>query len=74
MKLKRDLEYIKLKDVLSTCTSRFRGMFLVPLERSGIASPEGTGSLKKNVDFVLNFRFFGATLRATAAPRAEMSS
>jgi hypothetical protein len=33
---------------------RFRGMFLVTLDRSDIANPDGTGSFNK-VNLVLNF-------------------
>jgi hypothetical protein len=33
----------------------FEVCFLVPLDSSDIATPDGTGSLKKKCDFVLNF-------------------
>jgi hypothetical protein len=36
----------------------FEVCFLVPLDRSDIASPDGAGSFKKS-DFVLNFYFSG---------------
>jgi hypothetical protein len=38
----------------------FEVCFLVPLERSDITAPDGTGSFFLNkVDFVSNFLFFG---------------
>jgi hypothetical protein len=37
----------------------FEVCFLIPLDSSDIATPDGTGSFFFKVDFVSNFRLFG---------------
>jgi hypothetical protein len=46
---------------------------LVPLDRSDIATPSGTGSFFFKVDFVSNFVFFGPWLVVFAVSESRLS-